>query len=951
MTEALIETDEPAGGDAGGGGDDGDGGAPGAGAGSRPRGATTPDPGARLWAWLGDRWSRLWAMPAASWVTLVVVAGCATFVLLELQIPKLLSDTTPTGGDMSAHVWAPAYLRDHLLTKGRLTGWSPDWYAGFPAFEFYMVPPFLAIALLSLVIPYGVAFKLVAVTGCVSLPVAVWAFGRLNRLPFPAPALMAIGATVFLFDRSYAIYGGNIASTLAGEFAFAISLSLAIVYLGLLGHVLRTGRHRGWAALVLGLAGLCHVIPFLFVVVGTVVWLIVRPGLARLADVGLIGLVGGLLMAWWFVPFYGRSAYLNDMGWTKLTDYQLLFQREITDSSNRNYPDMRYMVVGALIGVIVSIVMRQRAGIFLGALAAATALAFRFLPDGWRLWNARVLPFYYLLIDVLALLGLALIVLALSRMYAAGDRPLETVLQSVVVGGVTLAAYVYLALPMGALPFGHMNETGSTYEANYGPIHLATNDISYLGSWADWNFNGLEAWDERPEKDASGNETGKMVATYDRSYPEFHDLIGTLQRLAGEHGCGRAMWEYEEDHNRYGSTMEPMMLPFFTDGCIGSMEGLYFEASSTTPYHFINSTQLSKQGSAPQRELPYATMPPNQADFDQGVGHLKMLGVKYYLAIDDLMKERAGANRDLRRVADSGPWAIYLVAGSDLVEPLRSEPAVISGQGSGSHDWLDTSACWYVNEGAWSVPLVADGPDSWQRVPRTYHPKASESAQEKCSSPDGGDWGWLTRNAPESRALPEVKVSNIVAGDDGLSFDVDRPGVPVMVKMSYFPNWKVSGAQGPFRATPNLMVVIPESNHVELHYGYTALELFAYALSLVGIAGLVLLFRAPPTLPAPVSGFWAPVEDPDREGLPGAPGDAEGADGEEGAGEPGPPLDRADPPGPGGGTPPEADAPAAPDGDAPAVVLDKAGPPAAPEDDQAAQRAEPDTAGGPEPPL
>jgi len=36
-------------------------------------------------------------------------------------------------------------------------------------------------------------------------------------------------------------------------------------------------------------------------------------------------------------------------------------------------------------------------------------------------------------------------------------------------------------------------------------------------------------------------------------------------------------------------------------------------------------------------------------------------------------------------------------------------------------------------------------------------------------------------------------------------------GQPVLVKVSYFPNWKASGAKGPYRVTPNLMVVIPRS--------------------------------------------------------------------------------------------------------------------------------------------
>ena len=55
---------------------------------------------------------------------------------------------SPSGGDMGAHVWGPAFLRDHLLTEGRLSGWTPDWYAGFPAYQFYMVVPSLLIVAL-----------------------------------------------------------------------------------------------------------------------------------------------------------------------------------------------------------------------------------------------------------------------------------------------------------------------------------------------------------------------------------------------------------------------------------------------------------------------------------------------------------------------------------------------------------------------------------------------------------------------------------------------------------------------------------------------------------------------------------------------------------------------------------------------------------------------------------
>ena len=53
------------------------------------------------------------------------------------------------------------------------------------------------------------------------------------------------------------------------------------------------------------------------------------------------------------------------------------------------------------------------------------------------------------------------------------------------------------------------------------------------------------------------------------------------------------MWEYEKELDRYGTPMALMLLPYWTDGCIGSMEGLYFEASATTPFHFLTQVELS----------------------------------------------------------------------------------------------------------------------------------------------------------------------------------------------------------------------------------------------------------------------------------------------------------------------------------------------------------------------
>ncbi len=870
-------------------------------------------------------WDAFVGMPIEGWITLFIVGFCVGFVFMQLGPSKVLANNTPAGGDMGAHVWGPAYLRDHLLPSGRLSGWTPDWYAGFPAYTFYMVIPSLAIALLSYVIPYGIAFKLVAISGVLSLPVAAWAFGRLSRLPFPAPPMLAVAATAFLFDRSFSIYGGNIASTLAGEFAFSISLTFAVLYLGLLARGLETGKYRAWAAVLLALTALCHLIPLFFALAGTLVWLALQCnwgrvrlwmwafmgaasfGLAAVAGnmilptgqrdwplyapaavffIGLVALtavvllvidlvetrsrwryavpvlaVGGLLSAFWVAPFYLRHAYMNDMGWEKKIDYaNYLFARSKLDAQLSNRPGIEYLLALAMLGALLTIVYRRRGGMFWLAMAAISGVAFLYMPQG-RLWNARLLPFYYLSLYLLGAVGLALFCRALAQLVAADiRRPSRPVLW---LGALAMwgAWMIVLGLPLHTLPGGGYSSDGATWQ--WGP--LSTRDSSFVTGWATWNFSGYE---------------GKPA------YPEYYAITQTMKKLGQDQGCGRAMWEHEEQHDRYGTPMALMLLPYWTDGCIGSMEGLYFEASATTPYHFLNQDELSTAPSNAQRDLPYGPGPPTKEEFDTGVEHLQMLGVKYYMAISTPMIDFGRSNANLAEVATSGPWVVFEVADSDLVAPLKAEPAVVDGASVGGSTWLHDTLSWYLDPQQWDVPLAASGPPQWQRI--------------------------QSGETPETRPVGTTTVSNIATSTDSISFDVSQIGVPVLVKASYFPNWQVSGADGPYRVSPNQMVVIPTSNHVSLHYGWTSVDLGSWALTLLGMIGVVWLARSRPVdMPAPAA-VWEPFDDLEEDDLDDDPRD---------------PAWWLDPDDPASsyptaeGHPPTADGPAAPQFDPRAVIL------------------------------
>ena len=136
--------------------------------------------------------------------------------------------------------------------------------------------------------------------------------------------------------------------------------------------------------------------------------------------------------------------------------------------------------------------------------------------------------------------------------------------------------------------------------------------------------------------------------------------------------------------------------------------------------------------------------------------------------------------------------------------------------------------------------MPADGgPDDWQRIDVVVD-------QTRREVNDKGEKTRVDVVVPAEAITPvtepHAQVSNVEINEQSLSFDVDQTGVPVLVKVSYFPNWEATGAEGPYRVGPNMMVVVPTSNHVEMTYGRSASDYITILLTLVGI-GLCFLWR------------------------------------------------------------------------------------------------------------
>jgi len=720
----------------------------------------------------------------------IAVAGATVFVVWQLRLGLIFSHNMDVGGDNGGHVAGPYFLIHHLLPHGRLTGWDPWWFDGMPLYVFYFPLPALLVGILSLGLPYNEAFNVVTILGTVTLPVCAWAFGALAGFRRPVAVLMALATLPFIFNTSYTIDGGNLTSTLAGEFSFSLAISTGLLFLGVFAYTLRTGRLRWLAAGLFGVTVLCHMVPALAFAGVAALMAVVRFRLRSVRIAAAVGGVGALLAAFWLVPFGADLQYSSSMGYLPVGGLH----------GPLDPHGFVYMLVPAALGMLIALVRRDGFAAALGLAAAGSAVAFWKLPSG-LVYNGRWLPFWFLFVGLLAAYGIGEAALLVGRLVQA-PRVSEVV--------ATAAAFVacaagaaYAGGLVGAFP-------GITPQGSH---------IQVQG-WVSWNYTGFQ---------------GKS------GWPQFAGLVRMLDRAGARYGCGRLQYEYiSETTDPFGSTEAMMSLPMWTKGCMQTTDGIYFESSTTTPFHFLDVSEVSQNGEAPD-PISYLTYP--GFDVPDGVRHLQLMGVRYFLAMSPPVEAQAATDHslvkigemtgfagDINNAPDPHPvWQLYLVKQSPLVVPLSYLPEV---EPMTAHRWLDTNLAWYERESYWPVELARSGPASWpHQRPGTL--------------------------VPTGQAIPvrPTVVSRVRTGDSSISFHVSRLGSPVLVRIPYFPNWEAVGATGPYEASPNVMVVVPTSHEVRLVYGTDSVDWAGKAGSLAGLAGLGLLaFTRSPYPGAPRAG-------------------------------------------------------------------------------------------------
>ncbi len=651
---------------------------------------------------------------------------------VDFHWPALLTANTPTGGDMGAHVLLPQYLRDNLLPSGHVFGWSNDWYAGYPALYFYFPLPALVTVLLDVLLPYGVAFKLVTVAGLLALPAAAYLLVRATGASRVVAAVATMTGAMFVFMESYSIFGANIKSTLAGEFSFSWSFALSLFYLATVIRDTREGRGlTPKAGILLALTALSHLITTLVVVVVSLPLLLRRRGGRTL---GTAWLIGSGLAAFWALPVGVRilQGMTTDMGWRPV-------EALLGDSGfgSAMPGELVPIAVLAVIGFVWALLRREDVAV-LATMTVVPFVIYWIIPlTGFtKVYNARLLPYWYLGLYLFAGLAVGLGLVSIARMLPQRHQNLS-------IGG-----FVVLVLLLNVTVAGIHNVPG----------------------WARWNYTGYEGKGE--------------------NWTQLEGLMEAIDDLPP----GRVMWEAASDElGRYGTPMALMLIPYWSDDH-SSMEGVFFESSLTTPFHFINASEVSIKPSNPVRGLDYGHMISRDGShfFDgRALAHLALYDVKYYVAMSPEATE-AARNAGLKEVASAEPWTVFALPESSLVDVASFTPAVYEGDG----DFVDLTLEWYGHLDQLDHWVVEEGPAAWPPI-------------------DDVD-GPYDVGAPLDTA--DAVVSDVVLEDHRISFHTTAVGVPHLVKVSYFPNWKATGAEGPFRSTPSLMVVVPTQEDVVLEF-------------------------------------------------------------------------------------------------------------------------------------
>jgi len=715
-------------------------------------------------------------------VHVIVFAIIYGFLLSYFTPACLFSKTITTDGDTPSHYAAADYLIHTLLPKGKIIGWMPGNYAGFPLFQFYFPLPFLIMALLQVFVPLQIAFKMVTVLGIFLLPLCAYGCLRLLRQPAPIPTIGAIFTLPFLFMEANSMWGGNIPSTLSGEFAYGLGFALLVLYIGTFYRGIRENRYARINALILTIIGLSHGYTLLFAVFATTFFLFTTDGfLKKLWYYLRVNTLAFLLLGFWLIQLLWFSPHTTAFHFVG-----------VLDGISQVFPTILIpLIVFALIGTLLIVIHPHPSPPPSRGRGSRNVISkYSPSPGGRGLGGggAELLPKKAVQSHANVLCYFWFIIFVAGAFYF--------IAYNISVVDIRFLPYIqFFLLLLGAMGVGFMTELVKVRLLIAPLLAFLTvlwvnEHVTYIPKWIEWDYSGFEA---------------------KKLWPQFRAIN---EYLKGSCQDPRVVYEHDLQTRAVGSVRAFESLPLFSGR--STLEGLYIQSSITSPFVFYLQSEISPKPSCPLSNYNYSRL-----NLERGLEHLKMFNVSHFIAVTDDVRKALETSPDAIREKDYPPYTIYRLRKNPdrYVSLLHYEPTLMI-----TKNWRGRAFEWFRRGDLNTHIVFKDKLEPSDAI----HFKTITKDQFP-ENPISNPINPINPINPKGGPIKEtIKPEEIIIE----TTNIDRPH---LIRVSYHPNWHVEGADRIYLASPSFMLIYPRQERVRLYFGRSFPNYLGVGLTLLGL--------------------------------------------------------------------------------------------------------------------
>ncbi|KPA17069.1 repeat-containing protein [Candidatus Magnetomorum sp. HK-1] len=753
-------------------------------------------------------------------VDVILLFSILIFIANFLDARLLFMDTIVTGGDTASWYQIAEHLQKTLIPNGRLSGWDMANFCGYPNFNFYFIPPFLiAVALSWLGIPLTIALKLVIATGWYLLPVSVYVGLRLMTYCFPAPILGAFASLIFLFNESYNMFGGNVLSTLAGEFCYMFAFSLLPYYMGSMIKGINDENRIIRNGLILGFIGLSHLFVFIPAVSVVLYGFFSKKRIAYIIQVCAIGFG---VMAFWILPLIAwRKLYTIPvyMIWQPFVSWPvtliasailgvivlpiIIFRKKTTNDQQKFIGVLQKIFF--VLAILCIIVMTAISGYGLlmlvqteiKALSPDTTIG-RIIWIFWAIWLCFIIfgsrmgqsacCMWQKIQPDFRCFGW-LICVCIAMYFGAHFLKVPDIrfVPPVLLILLIIIFSNYIGQYLSVLP--SLVKYSSMVFVIFSICITVILGNENAQNWYIYNFKGYE--------NTTGYEDLKAITNYLKKTAK-HDPMNAPR--VGYEKCNR--------YGPYGGDRVFESLFLFSGR--NTLEGIHYSSSIASKFLAFLQTEFSKDIKTPTSYIL------SKVDPKAAALHMSMYNISQLIILSPAIKDAFGASPFFKHEIDINNFSVYRLKKSvpGYISPLKYLPILYTGK-----NWLEKFyQDWFKYPEQSKVYFV---PDHYVHHPddRAVFQAQSENLTIK---PD------YLKQAITIPASPVVKTS---LQQLEIKFETSAIGIPHLIRVSYFPNWDVLGAHGVYPVTPHFMLVIPRSSKVTLTYSHCIWEKIGWCIT------------------------------------------------------------------------------------------------------------------------